>query len=337
MSTFKHPIVLGAGSWGTALAMVLAAKGPVKLWGYLQEHVEELQKSRVNTPYLPDLRLRDEITVTHDLKDARDADLIVFVTPSRAIRETCQKLASLRLPEGAVLVSCTKGIEADSGKCMTEVLSEYFPKNPVAVLSGPSHAEEVARGTPSAVVIGCENVEVGKKLQESFATDGFRVYTEEDVKGIELGGAIKNVFAIAAGVCDGLGLGDNTKAALVTRALAEEVRLGVVLGGEPETFQGLSGIGDLIVTCFSRHSRNRGVGERIGRGESLEDITHSMKMIAEGVPNTLSLYQCAKKCDVYTPLLDEVYAMLYQNKPPITAMQDLMARDLKPERNILEE
>ncbi len=200
-------------------------------------------------------------------------------------------------------------LEHGTGLRMSEILTELMPAHPVAVLSGPSHAEEVARNIPAAVVLGCTDMVLAKNLQQTFNTRAFRTYTSDDVAGIELGGALKNIFAIAAGICDGIGLGDNTKAALVTRSLAELIRLGVRLGGQRETFQGLSGIGDLMVTCFSRHSRNRLVGERIGRGESLEAITTSMKMVAEGVPTTRSAWECARKVDIITPVIDQMHAI----------------------------
>ena len=216
---------------------------------------------------------------------------------------------------------------------MSQVLHEIFPRNPIAVLSGPSHAEEVARFMPTAVVLGSEDARVAEKLQRTFSSKNFRAYTSTDVAGIEVGGALKNIFAIAAGVSDGLGFGDNSKAALVTRSLAEMVRLGSALGGRRETFMGLGGVGDLIVTCFSRHSRNHNVGERLGRGETMEQISASMVMVAEGVPTTLSARECARKLNVSTPIIDEIYAILYENKSPRDALLALLSREPRPEED----
>jgi glycerol-3-phosphate dehydrogenase (NAD(P)+) len=210
----------------------------------------------------------------------------------------------------AVLLSCTKGVERGSGLRMSEIIAECFPNNPVAVLSGPSHAEEVVLKMPTAVVLGSAHEEIRKRLQQAFATSFFRPYTSDDVAGIELGGALKNIFALAAGVSDGLGLGDNSKAALITRALAELIRLGAALGGKRETFHGLSGIGDLMVTCFSRHSRNRAVGERLGKGERLADVVASMNMVAEGVPTTYSAHECARRLGIETPIIDQMKTLL---------------------------
>ncbi len=327
--------ILGAGSWGSALAVLLADKGlPVRLWGRNPQHVTSIQSSRENSDYLPGVTIPALVERTMLLADAvRDAGIVLVVTPSRALRALAQELAvSAALAPGAVLVSCTKGLEHGTGMRMSEILAQQLPAHPVAVLSGPSHAEEVARHVPAAVVLGCADVDVAKSLQQTFNTRAFRTYTSDDVAGIELGGALKNIFAIAAGICDGLGLGDNTKAALVTRSLAELIRLGVRLGGQRETFQGLSGIGDLMVTCFSRHSRNRLVGERIGRGEKLEAITASMKMVAEGVPTTRSAFECARKVGVVTPVIDQMHAILYGDQSPKDALNELMLRDPKPER-----
>ena len=330
----KKIAVIGSGGWGTALAILLAERGlPVTLWGYEKEQVEALKTTRQNRLFLPGVILPDGIQPTNNLADTLEADVILFVPPSKAMRAVAKNFAALNPPESAVLLSCTKGIEQGSGLRMSQVLGEFFPENPLAVLSGPSHAEEVARKAPTAVVLGCRDHHIAKKLQRIFSTGAFRTYTSTDVAGIELGGALKNIFAIAAGVSDGIGLGDNSKAALVTRALAELIRLGVALGGRRETFQGLSGIGDLMVTCFSRHSRNRGVGDRLGNGESPEAISASMVMIAEGVPTALSAHECARKLDVSTPIIDEVHAALYKNKPARDAMMALLGREPREEED----
>lgn len=330
----KRIAVIGAGGWGTALAMVLADKtdAPILLWGYNAEHIERMKSTRANELYLPGVSLPENIAPTASIEEAADgAELALFVPPSKALRAVAQKFAQAQPPKTAVLLSCTKGIERGSGLRMSEILAEHFPQNPVAVLSGPSHAEEVSRRMPTAVVLGCRERAVAEEMQALFSDKSFRAYTSEDVAGIELGGALKNIFAIAAGISDGLGFGDNSKAALVTRALAELMRLGVALGGRRETFQGLSGIGDLMVTCFSRHSRNRGVGERIGRGESPEQIAASMSMVAEGVPTARSAWECAQKLRVETPIIDQVYAMLFEKKSPRLALGELLSREPRPE------
>jgi glycerol-3-phosphate dehydrogenase (NAD(P)+) len=242
-----------------------------------------------------------------------------------------EEFSKSHLPSGTPLISCTKGIEHESGLRMSEVLREYFPAHPIGTLSGPNHAEEVARRMPAAAVVAFANLSLAEQLQPLLSTPYFRTYTTDDVAGVELGGALKNIYAIAAGVSDGLGFGDNSKAALETRALVELVRLGVVLGGRRETFYGLSGMGDLVVTCFSRLSRNRGLGERLGRGESLQEITAGMSGIAEGVPTTRSAFECARKAGVSTPIIDQVYAMLFERKPPRTALVELMSRDRRAE------
>ncbi len=324
--------ILGAGGWGTALAMLFADRGmPVNLWAYDGSQVELLRKTRANEKYLPGVTLPELIQPTHELGDCVHADVILFVTPSKAIRAVAEEFSRLQVSAGTPLVSCTKGIEHQSGLRMSEVLREFFPANPVGALSGPSHAEEVARRMPTAVVLGSDGAAMAEQLQGMFSTQYFRTYTSNDLPGVELGGALKNIYAIAAGVSDGLGFGDNSKAALVTRALVEMVRLGVAMGGRQETFSGLSGIGDLTVTCFSRHSRNRALGERLGRGQSLVEIISDMAGIAEGVPTARGAFECARRKNVSTPIIDEVYAMLFEAKEPRKVLADLMSRDPRPE------
>src|ERR1700677_1407637 len=309
--SFNKIGVIGAGSWGTALCILLGDNGiPVALWGYDAAQIDALKYDGENKSYLPGVKLPANISPTASFSDVIDAEVILLVSPSRNMREVLQRLAQTALPGRAILLSCTKGIEQGTGLRMSELISAAFPRNPVAVLSGPSHAEEVSRKMPTAVAIGSRDAAVAHSLQHAFSTKYFRAYTNDDVAGMELGGALKNVFAIAAGLSDGMGLGDNSKAALVTRSLAELVRLGVALGGRRETFQGLSGIGDLMVTCFSRHSRNRAVGERLGQGERLADIIASMNMVAEGVPTTYSAHECARRFGVETPIIDQVRALL---------------------------
>src|SRR5579862_6728655 len=323
--------VIGAGSWGTALAVMLGGNGtPVALWGHDAGRVERMRSSRLNEEYLPGVRLPETITPTASLEDLLDARLLVFVAPSKAAREVSGALAALHPSPETIFLSCTKGIERGSGLRMSEVLSEYFP-NPVAVLSGPNHAAEVARRMPTAAVIAARENGVAERLQSVCSGKYFRVYTSDDVAGVELGGALKNIFAISAGVSDGLGFGDNSKAALMTRGLAELIRLGVALGGRRETFQGLSGIGDLMVTCFSRHSRNRAVGERLGKGERLADIVASMSMVAEGVPTTYSAHECARRFGVETPIIDQVRALLDGTVGPRETATNLITREPKAE------
>ena len=332
--SFEKISILGAGSWGTALAVWLAARGRrVTLWGHDPDHIRRLRDTRLNDAYLPCVPLPPTVAPVADLADVAGSDLVVFVTPSRALREVAGQLAAVPLASGAVLLSCTKGLEFGSGRRMSEVLAGCLPGRDVAVLSGPSHAEEVSRHSPTAIVLGASNAAVSARLQTLFNAAALRAYTSDDVAGIELGGALKNIFAIAAGVSDGLGFGDNAKAALVTRSLAELVRLGVRLGGRRETFQGLSGIGDLMVTCFSRHSRNRQVGERVGRGEDIGSITASMRMVAEGVPTTRSAFACAREHGLETPVIDQVHAVLYENRAPAEALRGLFLRDPRPEHD----
>src|SRR5438445_3221855 len=265
----KQSVIIGAGSWGTALAALWGADGrPISLWGNNAARISRVQSSRENTEYLPGVRLPHNISAAHELSDCCEADLIVFVTPSTALREIATLVCDAAVKESAVLLSCTKGIEHGSGMRMSEILSTLFPSNPVAVLSGPNLAVEVVRGLPTATVIGCANENYAIELQRFLGSEHFRIYTSDDVVSIELGGALKNVFAIAAGVSDGLGLGDNSKAALVTRALAELLRLGTTMGGTANGFYGLSGAGDLVVTCYSERSRNHAVGKQLGHGES---------------------------------------------------------------------
>ena len=332
-STFETITVLGAGSWGTALAVWLAARDlPVTLWGHDAAHIAQLRASATNAKYLPGVSLPARITPVHDLRDVPESDLFVVVTPSRAIHEVAAQLADARrVGPAAVLLSCTKGLEFGTGRRMSQILADTLPGRPVAVLSGPSHAEEVARHRPTALVVGAGDLGLAARLQTLFNAGALRTYSNDDVPGIELGGALKNVYAVAAGVSDGLGFGDNAKAALVTRSLAELSRLGTRLGGRRETFQGLSGLGDLMVTCFSRHSRNRAVGERLGRGETLAAITASMSMVAEGVPTARSAFACAQEYGLDTPVLDEVHAILYEGRPPAAALRNLFGRDPRPE------
>lgn len=327
--------VIGAGGWGTALAQLLSGHGrPVTIWAHEPSQAEEINTSHTNRQFLPGVTLGSAITATPDIAVAARGDLIVVVPPSQFLKVVGGQLSAAGVKPGVPLVCCTKGLEHHTGRLMTQVLGAFFPQNPVAALSGPNHAEEVARGTPAAAVVAADDHALADQLREFFCTGNFRAYSSDDVAGVELGGALKNIYAIAAGISDGLGLGDNAKSALVTRSLAELIRLGTRLGGKQETFHGLSGLGDLIVTCFSVHSRNRGLGERLGKGESLAAIQKSMVMVAEGVPTTRSAHEEARKLGVDAPLLDTVHAVLFEGLSPRDGLMRLLARDPKREHEV---
>ena len=323
--------VIGDGGWGTALAMVLERNGhDVTVWGPFPEYLDEIRTSGENKTYLPGVSVPDDIQWTSDHAEAvKDADLVVLVVPSRFYKPVVESFKP-HIPESALVVSATKGLDEETHERMSTV-AEHVLGRPVAVLSGPSHAEEVARGVPCAVTIAAGDHSVAEQIQRFFVNDTFRVYTLDDVVGVELGGALKNVIAVAAGIGDGMGFGDNSKAALMTRGIAEITRLGVALGAKPETFYGLSGIGDLMVTCMSKHSRNRGVGERLGKGETLEEIMASMKMVAEGVWNCQAAKELAGELGVPVPITEQVNAVVHEGKDPRQAVMDLMSRVPKPE------
>lgn len=327
--------VIGAGSWGTSLAILLSSKGlPVRLWAHNQPHVEELSRARENSKYLPGITFPESLKPTASLKGAVEgADVVLMVVPSHGYRAVFSQLIPF-LQEGVKILSAVKGVENNSLSTMYQVMVEELGENSDAelgVLSGPSFAKEVALKRPTAVTIGFDNIETAQWAQGIFSTDFFRVYTSTDIDGLELSGAFKNIIAIAAGICDGLDFGFNTRAALITRGLAEMQRLGVAMEADAATFAGLSGLGDLLLTCTGDLSRNRNVGLELGRGNSIEKIEQEMFMVAEGVKTTLSVYQLARKWNVETPILDEVYNIIYQGKDCLQAVQDLLARELKPE------
>ena len=325
--------IVGAGGWGTALAGLWAKDGrEVFLWVHNADRVAHMRETRENSHYLSGIKIPQSVCVTPELGDCACADLIVLVTPSTALREITMLLRKMIGDTHAVFLSCTKGIEDRTGMRMSQILCSVFPENRIAVLSGPNLAAEVARDLPTATVIGCQDADCAANLQRALGSPRFRIYTSPDIISIELGGALKNVFAIAAGICDGLGLGDNAKAALVSRSLAELVRLGQAMGGNANAFYGLSGAGDLILTCYSERSRNHNVGQRLGKGESLAEIMASMKMIAEGVPTARSTWECARRLNVGTPIIDQVYAVLYEQKKPTVALEQLLKREPKPEQ-----
>ncbi len=329
----KHIAILGDGGWGTALALVLHRNGhAVRIWGPFADYIEQVRAGGENTKFLPGISLPPEIEWTADRETAvADADGVVFAVPSHFYADVVTSFKSL-IPSNSRLLSVAKGLDKNTHRRMTETAERIVGRGPVSALSGPSHAEEVARGVPTAVVLASTEHRCAEEWQTIFSDELFRVYTSDDVVGVELGGAMKNVMALAAGVSDGIGFGDNTKAALITRGLAEIARLGAALGAHPETFSGLSGMGDLIVTCTSRLSRNRGVGERLGRGEKIDDIMKSMEQVAEGVWTCANARAMAADAGVEVPITEEVYAVVHEGKNPHRAVETLLARDPRPER-----
>jgi glycerol-3-phosphate dehydrogenase (NAD(P)+) len=323
--------VLGAGAWGTALARLAAQnQHAVTVWGHNANHLAEMQRTRRNERYLPGIDLPETLRFDADLRSAlTGAECVVVAVPSSALRVLTAGLEHF----AGHLVTATKGIEYDTGLTMSAVAQSNAPAARVSALSGPSLALEVARRVPTAVVTASRNPDAAAESQALFHRPSFRVYTSSDMIGVEMGGALKNVVAIGAGVCDGLGYGDNSKAALITRGIAEIRRLGVACGAQPDTFSGLSGLGDLTVTCFSRLSRNRGLGEKLGRGESLTSILEHSITVAEGCPTARSAFQLARKHGVRTPILDEVHAMLYEGKNAARAVRDLLERDSRAEND----
>ncbi len=327
--------VLGAGGWGTTLAIILHYNGhKVTLWEYKKDYAKLLNKKRENEIYLPGIKIPEEITITHYFKESTaKMNLIILAVPSQFLRSVIKKADYSDL-KNSILVSVAKGIEIKSLMTMSQMLKDVFPElddSQIGVLSGPSHAEEVSKRIPTAVVAASKDIDTSRTIQSSFITSYFRVYSSKDILGVELGGAFKNVIAIGAGIIDGAKFGDNTKAAIMTRGIAEISRLGIAMGAEPETFAGLSGMGDLIVTCMSKHSRNRYVGEQIGAGKKLKEVLKSMDMVAEGVETSRSASQLAKKNNVETPITTEVYKILFEDKDPVKATNDLMTRDMKME------
>lgn len=328
--------VIGDGGWGTALALTLARNGHApRVWGPSAAYVEEIRTTRLNRKFLAGVPLPETVEWTADPAEAlADAEAVVWVVPSKYVRATLERFALAYHVAGAPpVVSATKGLDETTLERMTEILSELWGLKCPAALSGPSIAPETARGVPTAVTIACADEAIAGRFQDLFTGDTFRVYTSDDVRGVELGGALKNVIALAAGVCDGLGFGQNAKAALITRGLAEMTRLGVALGAHPKTFYGLSGIGDLMVTCMSPQSRNRTVGERLGRGETLSQILSGMEQVAEGVCTCGPALALAHKAGVAAPVMEQVDAILHGGKKPKDAVAELMRRDPRTERD----
>jgi glycerol-3-phosphate dehydrogenase (NAD(P)+) len=326
--------VLGAGSWGATLAALLCDNGhKATLWEIDSKRAKDLQDRKIK-PFAAGVDLPEKLFITSGFESFNDAQALLFVVPSQFMRSTCELLKRNGVSlNSKLIISATKGIENDTLLRMSEVINEVFPGSyeNTAVLSGPSHAEEVCRKIPTAVTSASVNPQTAERCRNLFMNDYFRVYDQSDIIGVETGAALKNVFAIASGIVDGLKYGDNTKAAIVARGLKELARIGAALGGKEETFYGLSGAGDLMVTCFSRHSRNRAVGQAIGEGKSAAEAEKSLGMIAEGVKNSISAYEIGKKLNVDTPIISEVYEVLFKGKNPQDAVISLMSREPKHE------
>jgi glycerol-3-phosphate dehydrogenase (NAD(P)+) len=323
--------VIGAGSWGTTLAHLLSSKGfEIALWVYEKDLSEEIRQTRINSVYLPDIELPDNIHVTGSLEEAlKKARYIVNAVPAQHTRSIFREVLPYIIEE-AIIISVAKGIERGTLLTVSSILKE-LSAHPVAVLSGPSFAKEVIKKLPTAVTLATENIHTGVLLQEIFNVNHFRVYTHDDLLGVELGGSLKNVMAIASGIADSLGLGNNARASLITRGLIEMTRLGIAMGAKERTFSGLSGIGDLVLTCSSPLSRNYTVGVKLGQGMKLKDILTQMRSVAEGVPTAESAYELSKKYHIEMPIIEQVYKVLYEDKDAVLAVKDLLERSLKSE------
>jgi len=329
-TTPKKISVIGAGSWGTALAILLSNNNhDVTLWSIIEKEVEMLKDKREHIDKLPGVKISDKITITSDQELAiKDKDILVFAVPSSYVRQTANLLKKY-ISKEQIIVNVAKGLEDETLYTLEQVLHDEIPDNPIAILSGPSHAEEVAKNIPTSVVVASKCPNIVKDIQDTFMNETFRVYGSQDVLGIEIGGSLKNVIALAAGISDGLGFGDNTKAALMTRGIAEISRLGEAMGAEVATFNGLSGIGDLIVTCTSKHSRNRKAGYLIGQGLTLDEALEEVKMVVEGVYSAKAAKHLADKYNVELPIIEKINEVLFENKNPKNAVVELMNRDKK--------
>ena len=328
--------IMGAGSWGTALALLLHKNGhQVTVWSISEEEVKMLSEKREHVSKLPGVKIPEDMVFTTDVESAlKGKDFIVLAVPSPFTRNTARSMSPY-IADGQIIVDVAKGIEESTLMTLSQQIEQEIPQADVAVLSGPSHAEEVGRGLPTSVVVGAKKEETAKYLQEMFMNEVFRVYTSPDMLGMELGGSLKNVIALAAGIADGMGYGDNTKAALITRGIAEIARLGVKMGGAVESFTGLTGIGDLIVTCASVHSRNRKAGYLIGQGRSMQEEMDEVKMVVEGVYSAKAAVKLGKKYGVSLPIIDKVSEVLFEGKDPGEAVNELMLRDGRTEHNAL--
>lgn len=329
---FKKVAVIGAGAWGTALAYTASfGKGPVVLWTHLEQEAQIISTTRQSlSPVAGAEPLPAHVLVTSDWSAISGADLVIVVVPSVVMRSVAERLADADLAQDAVILSCSKGIEKDTNMLMTDILSSCL-KCPVGALSGPNHAEDIVLKHPSLTLVGFADKAIAASVQARMSTKFLRIYTTEDVVGMQLGGAMKNVFAVASGICAGLGLGDNARAALATRGLAEMTRLGIARGGCMETYIGLSGMGDLVVTCYSDHSRNLRAGRLLAKGLSTEECKAQIGQVVEGIPNTESIYQLARKLNVRTPITDSIYEILYQGKDVHVVLSEMMTRDLREE------
>lgn len=324
----KRISVIGDGGWGTALSILMQSKGlEVVLWSAFPEYARVLREKKENIKFLEGIRLPEGLKITSSVSDVEGSDFVFFVVPCEYLREVAGKFKDL---DFGTIVSATKGIENGSLKRASEILAEFYPKEKINVLSGPSISFEVARGIPTTVVVASSNGS-RNEVQSLLMADAFRVYTSTDTVGVELGGALKNVIAIASGISDGLGFGTNTKAAILTRGLAEITRLGVKMGADSATFRGLSGLGDLATTCISTHSRNRWFGEEVGKGRGIEEVKAETEMVVEGLATSKSAYDLAKKYSVTMPITEKVYEVIYESKGPAEAVKDLMRRDAKEE------
>lgn len=328
--------VIGAGSWGIALALLLAKNGnKVTVWSIVKEEIDMLNEKREHVDKLPGVPLPSDMIFTTDLEEAiKGKKVLVLAVPSVFTRGTANKMKKY-VEEGQMIVNVAKGIEESTLMTLSDIIEEEIPQADVAVLSGPSHAEEVGRGVPTTIVVGAKTEGTAVYLQNMFMNDVFRVYTSSDILGMELGGALKNVVALAAGIADGLGYGDNTKAALITRGIAEISRLGVAMGGKAESFYGLTGIGDLIVTCASVHSRNRKAGVLIGQGKTMDEAMKEVKMVVEGVYSAKAAMLLSEKYNVSMPIIEQVNLVLFEDKPADEAVKDLMFRDKRVENSVV--
>lgn len=329
--------MIGAGSWGIALSVVLSENGhDVVVWSIMEDEIKMLREHHEHVDKLPGVKLKESVTFTTDIREAIEgSDMLVLAVPSVFTRSTAKSMAPF-VPDGQIVVCVAKGIEDETFKTITTVVEEEIPNADAAVMCGPSHAEEVGIGLPTTVVAGAKTKETAEKIQDMFMNDTFRVYTSPDILGMELGGSLKNVIALAAGMIDGLGYGDNTKAALITRGISEISRLAIKMGARPETLSGLTGIGDLIVTCESKHSRNRKAGMLMGQGYTMEEATKEVKMVVEGIYSAKAALALGKKYGVELPIIEEVNAVLFHNKPVKEGVFDLMQREKRSEHSSLE-
>ncbi len=333
--SFTKTAIIGAGAWGAALALTAASNGgDVVLWTYLEAEADKIRETRLSLcPIKGAKPLPENVLVTSDWADVAGAELVIVVVPSVAMRSVAQSLAAIKLGENAVVMTCTKGIEKDTNLLMSEILASQLDC-PVGALSGPNHAEDIVQELPSLTLVGFEDISIATAVQKRMSTPFLRIYTTTDIVSMQLGGAVKNVFALASGIIAGLGLGDNARAALATRGLAEMTRLGIARGGRMDTFMGLSGMGDLVVTCYSEHSRNLSAGRLIAQGVPMEECQKRIGQVVEGIPNTLSTYQLARKLNVRTPITDAMHDILYAGKPARQALHELMGRSLREENVI---